>query len=312
MEREIELAGIGALGGLLKRLPKGQAHTLPPGSACPNCDATLEGPYCHQCGQLAENYHRSIGHLVEELFESLFHLDGRLWRTLPGLVARPGRLTRDYLDGHRAFQIPPLRMFLIALLLVFLFGGMDRGHTKLVAARPGGNVRVIDLRNDPQAQQKLNIDLGPTAHDKARASWLKSRVIAASRDPERFAMVMESWAHRLAILMLPIGAGLLALMYAFQRRFFIYDHLIFTMHSLSFQGLLLSLYFLVKLALPPLAAVLLLAAPVHLFVHMRGVYGSSILGTLLRMTVLFLGSMVAFVAIMTALVFIGLAAMAPG
>ncbi len=302
-DREVEFAALASLGAWFKRR---KAHTARPGTACANCGTVLQGPYCHQCGQLAEDFHRSVGHLVEELFENLLHLDGRLWRTLPELVVKPGKLTRDYLDGHRAFQIPPLRMFLVVLLVVFLLGGIG-GRTRPVAIT--GKGQVIDLAHDPHAADKISVDIGSSPKDKANADWLKTRIVNAARDPERFMMVMEGWAHRLAILMLPIGAGLLALLFAFQRKFFFYDHVIFTMHSLSFQGLLLSGYFLVKLALPGAAAILLLAAPVHLFVHMRGVYQRSMFGTLARMAVLFVGSLIGFVVLMLALVFIGLNAM---
>lgn len=304
-DREIEVAALASLGGWFKRR---KLDTAPPGTACANCETVLEGPYCHRCGQLAEDFHRSIGHLVEELGESLLDFDGRIWRTLPRLVLRPGRLTRSYLDGHRAMQVPPLRLFLIVLLLVFLLGGIGNKPRMANIVTPRGS-QTIDLAHDPHAADKMTIDLGKSAKAKANASWLKTRILNAAHDPERFMMVMESWAHRLAILMLPIGAGLLGLLFVFKRRFFLYDHLIFTMHSLSFQGLLISGYFLVKLVLPGLAGVMLVAAPVHLFVHMRGVYGSSIPGTLARMSVLFIGSLVAFCALMVALTFIALNAM---
>src|SRR5437660_1034015 len=105
MERELEIAAAVSIGGWLKRR---KAHTAPPGTNCSNCEAVLQGPYCHVCGQLAENFHRSLSHLIQEVFESIFEFDGRIWNTLPRLILKPGQLTRDYLDGRRAFQIPPL------------------------------------------------------------------------------------------------------------------------------------------------------------------------------------------------------------
>jgi hypothetical protein len=96
----------------------GAAHSLPVGTPCPNCATPLQGGWCHACGQKAEKYDRSIWHLIAEAFEGLTHLDGRVWQTLPRLILKPGQLTRDYLDGHRAVQIPPFRMFLVVLLLV--------------------------------------------------------------------------------------------------------------------------------------------------------------------------------------------------
>ncbi len=308
MNRELEIAAAASMGGWLGRR---RDHLLPVGSPCPNCDAVLAGPYCSQCGQLAESFHRSLRGLIGEAIEGLFHYDGRVWRTLPRLLLRPGRLTRDYLDGRRASQIPPLRLFLVVLLLVFFLG--DLGERKgLVVVDPAGRA-VAGEQGAARARDELKRGMDVTARgpveDSRLAQWVQQRIEAAGRNPDRFTAVVETWAHRLAVLLLPIGALLLSLLFVFQRRFYFYDHLIFTMHSLSFQGLLLSAGLLIS-TLSPLAALLALIAPVHLFAHMRGVYGSSVIGTLLRMILLFVGSLAGFGVLLGVLVWIGLNAMA--
>ena len=311
MNQELETAAAASAGGWLRWR---KAHAVAPGSACANCGAVLQGPYCHQCGQLAEDFHRSLSHLVIEAVESLFHFDGRLWKTLPPLIRNPGRLTRDYLEGRRAGQIPPLRMFLVVLLLVFFCGGLGSHDKKALVVvdpkdRAAQGVAIGDKAGSANWRQEARRSIDGKASSgvgKATASWFVERVIKAADNPEQFAMVMETWAHRLAVLMLPIGALLLAGLFAFQRQFFAFDHLIFTMHSLSFQGLLISLYFVIALVSSDVASVLWLVAPVHLFVHMRGVYRTSIAGTLIRMSLLFVGSFFAFSLLMAALVLIGL------
>src|SRR6202042_2370768 len=102
-------------------------EALPVGSPCANCATPLMGPWCWKCGQAGEDFHRSIWRLIAEVFEGVFHLDGRVWTTLPALIWRPARLTRAYLDGHRAPQIPPFRLFLVVLVLVFFAGTLDHG-----------------------------------------------------------------------------------------------------------------------------------------------------------------------------------------
>jgi hypothetical protein len=283
VEQELEIAGLAALGGWFKRKPK--HPTAPPGSPCANCSTPLQGPYCHHCGQLAEDFHRSIGHLVEETFENLLHLDGRLWRTLPRLLLKPAKLTRDYLDGHRAAQIPPMRLFLVVVLLFFFAGELGkepninfsyRGHPVSAAETKGGglNVSVVAL---------------PAGKESALAAWFKPRVGYASSHQREYFQALTSWGHRLAILLLPVSALMLGLLFLFQRRFFVYDHLIFAMHSLSFMGLLLSVQEgLGALGLPAaIVGWMFLAMPVHLFAHMRGVYGLGVVGTLVRMALLF-------------------------
>ena len=55
--------------------------------ACDNCQAALQGHYCHHCGQSAHNPLKHVGHAIEEVFESFWHLDGRIFRTLRRLLA---------------------------------------------------------------------------------------------------------------------------------------------------------------------------------------------------------------------------------
>jgi hypothetical protein len=117
---------------------------------------------------------------------------------------------------------------------------------------------------------------------------------------------IAEWAQRFAILMLPIAAVMLSVLFVFKRGVYVFDHLIFSMHSLAFQGLLLTAIFLLGLAID-WAAVFLWIAPVHLFVHMRGAYRISVIGALLRMAVLFMGSSVAFGMLVAGLVLVGIA-----
>jgi hypothetical protein len=139
-------------------------------------------------------------------------------------------------------------------------------------------------------------------------AWLHQQGEIAKRNPELFTMVLEGWAHRFAILMLPISALFLTILFVFQRRFYIFDHLIFSMHSLSFQGLLVSAVFLLG-QLTSYSGFLLLVSPVHLFVHMRRTYATSAAGTLLRMSLLFVGTLIAVLFLFLGLLWVGLAAM---
>lgn len=98
-----------------------------PQGVCANCATALQGPVCHQCGQLADVYHRPVRGLIAELIEGLFALDGRVARTVPNLMGRPGRITRDYLKGRRARYMPPFRLYIIASLIFFLLiPGIDQ------------------------------------------------------------------------------------------------------------------------------------------------------------------------------------------
>ena len=97
------------------------AHHAP--SHCENCAAALHGEFCHACGQSVHNPIRHLGHAVEEFFEAFWHLDGRVFRTLRDLWS-PGKVAINYLAGHRARYIAPLRMFVVLSVLTFFIGAV--------------------------------------------------------------------------------------------------------------------------------------------------------------------------------------------
>jgi hypothetical protein len=273
------------------------------------------GAWCYRCGQLGEDFHRSTLKLLFEAVEGLLHFDGRVWRTLPDLFLHPARLTRRYLDGHRAPQVPPLRLFLV-VLLVFFFVGSIGDH--------GGPIVVMDKQGHVLSQNKLTpeqkdkvgkaishvqVQFG-SKPDPAAGDWLKDRLMKAIDDPERFKLVLEQWSERFAFLTLPLAAILMSLLFVFQRRFYLFDHIIFSLHSLSALGLLLALAIGLSKPTGGLSFLALTAAPVHLFFHMRGVYGVSVLGTAARMFLLFLGTCFGLGLIVVGLLWVGLNGMA--
>jgi hypothetical protein len=85
---------------------------------CANCHTPLTGSFCHACGQRA-HVHRSLLHFGEEFLHGLLHFDAKAWRTLPMLVAKPGKLTREYIDGKRTRYVSPLALFLFMVFFMF-------------------------------------------------------------------------------------------------------------------------------------------------------------------------------------------------
>ncbi len=254
------------------------------------------------------------------MVEGLLHMDGRLWRTLPDLMLRPHRLTRAYLDGHRAPQIPPLRLFLVVLLMIFLVGGVTSHKNAViinnspasgthVSARPLSQLTPEERASivDQLRHGKTNIDLGGS--NQAAADWLRDRVSRTLADPERFYLILEQWAERFAILMLPVAALLLSILFVFQRRFYLFDHTIFSLHSLSAMGVAIIVSMVLSAVINESAFALLFPAPVHLFIHMRGVYRTSVFGTLVRMALLFVGSVIAAAILFVGLIAVGLSGM---
>ncbi len=116
MASEVEAAGLASAGGL----DGGTHHPVEAGKPCRNCGGLVENRYCTVCGQLGADFHRPVWDLVASSLGDMLSLDGRLWRSLPMLMLRPGRMTRDYIDGKRARYVPPFRLFLLTSVVFFL------------------------------------------------------------------------------------------------------------------------------------------------------------------------------------------------
>ncbi|WP_318772022.1 DUF3667 domain-containing protein [Thermaurantiacus sp.] len=96
----------------------------------------------------------------------LLHLDGKLWRTLPLLVLRPGRPTRAWIEGQRARHLSPVALFQSSIFLMFIVLGLagpparltvrvDRGQALTMLA--GAERQAVDLARglDPKAAPAL-------------------------------------------------------------------------------------------------------------------------------------------------------------
>ena len=318
MSQEFEAAAGDALGGFF-RLRRKKEHTAPLGEPCPNCATPLQGPWCHNCGQLAEDYHRSIWRLIGEVFEGLMHFDGRVWSNLPDLFRHPARLTIRYLEGHRAPQIPPFRLFLVVLVAIFLAGSIT-GHSFVVAhsITTDDHGKVIstkthtlkNLTPEERAQTKAVLEKVTFKGNGGLASlgnWGTERVERVMDDPARFQLVLEEWSERFAFLTLPMAAGLLTLAFVGKKDFYVFDHTIFSLHSLSAVGLMYAANELLGgITFGLTGLVMIIGAPVHLFIHMRGVYRTSVIGTLARMLLLAVGSLLGATLIVLGLILTGL------
>jgi hypothetical protein len=168
MSHDMEAVGAAALGGLTS----GEHHPVTKGEPCRNCGAPVAERYCSRCGQLASNFHRPFFSLVASSLADTFALDSRLWRSLPLLLFRPGRMTRNYLDGKRARYVPPFRLFLLSSVLFFLtvFGLGDRlGWYQDWALNPQSAMELAEAEREQMIvdlkEFLANEDLDPDSRD---------------------------------------------------------------------------------------------------------------------------------------------------
>lgn len=169
MNADIESAGALVTAGLAAHEidNTGAAHAAPGhNTACANCATPLVGSFCHACGQRS-HLHRSLAHLGEEVLHGILHFDAKAWRTLPLLIAKPGQLTRRYIDGQRTRFVSPLALFLFMIFFLF-FIGSNFGK---------GNVNI----GKPESVEQMRSDIAADGI-KARAALAKAEAaLAAAR-----------------------------------------------------------------------------------------------------------------------------------
>lgn len=281
----------------------------PPDGVCANCETVLEGPYCHACGQRAHLHHR-LTDLLHEALESIAHFDGRLWRALPLLAFRPGQLSREWIAGRRTKYLQPLHLFLFAIFLLFLIPNFTGRHVfDFSDGRNAGMfITTEDGRRIPMTEaQKKDAQAG-LSEAPAAVRGVIGLVSKLSKNPEYYGYKIESLAYKLSFVTVPISVGILALLFAWRRRFSLYDHGVVSLYGLGFVVLLMAVGSLVPAALGEFAAfVIMVVAPIHALVHLRGAYGLSWFSAIWRTVVLSVLTLLAFGVFLLGVVFLGIA-----
>jgi hypothetical protein len=124
---------------------------------CLNCGTVLQGPFCHYCGQPDRNFMRFFPVLLRELLEDFLDFDSRFMRTMKPLLLKPGKLTRDYLDGRRFRYTPPLRLYIFSSIACFFLAAIIASDSFQIQTDGGGVTTGINISgiDDPEVQEAL-------------------------------------------------------------------------------------------------------------------------------------------------------------
>ena len=162
--------------------PSAFESPTPPGT-CSNCRTDLSGPVCHSCGQTSDNYHRPVWELLLEVLDGLFGLDGRIWRTVPQLMLRPGKITRQYLSGVRARYVMPFRLYLTASILFFVLFAIAGGTSgpRGTEPDPADIATVRELLDESELEARLEAE-GMSPEQRAELERLVGEVLPENPD----------------------------------------------------------------------------------------------------------------------------------
>lgn len=229
---------------------------------CLNCGAQTRGKFCPICGQRNDDFRRSIAVLGRELTEDVFSYDSRFYRTLGALLLRPGRLTWDFAEGKRARYMPPIRLYLISTILLFIV--LSFSNVALISfdldIQPD---QVIDdnqvsmsgisffrmVKEKMEGAVLITDDMIQDAIDDTegdeKAQGLKQQVLqglnAVAQDPRVANQLVNTWLPRVMILLLPLFAFTLKFFYLFRKEYLL-KHAVYSLHFHSAIFLLLCLF----------------------------------------------------------------------
>ena len=261
---------------------------------CRNCGADAGGNYCPSCGQETTVALPSAGRFLREAAGRYIAFDGRFWRSLHGLLFRPGFLTREYLAGRRRRYVRPARLFValsIALFAILQFSADAPVVIDTAAPRdqdaPGRDGVAFGTAGLDVDRDLLRLDVRAWP----QLAPLRSRVDAFNRLPreqkiERLRAGVLRYAPYAAIGLLPVFALLLKIAYAGRsgrhparpRQYA--AHLVFGAHNHAFVFLTASLMALI--AVGAVRATLAVWMLIYALASMKTVYGGSWLGIVLR------------------------------
>lgn len=201
-------------------------------TSCVSCGAPLAGPYCSRCGERTlEPEALTLRHfLVHTVAHELLHVDGKLWRTLRLLFARPGRLSLEYAAGRRRPYVNPVRLLLIAIIVYALMTASGFSVTWNLGP-------VIVSMAPPTVKRNLSVE---ETIGQIDPYGLLRRQIAAKRAQLKAEAVRERFHDRLSAFVQPASftnvilvAATLHLAFRWKRRRFL-EHVAFSMHVVSF------------------------------------------------------------------------------
>jgi hypothetical protein len=208
----------------------------PEPDACPNCGSAGLRRYCPECGQGAPGpADYSLRTYAAELAGQVTNTDGKIARTLWALVARPGLMTADHLEGRRARYLRPLQLFLLVNVLLFIAAP----QVPLFSYSLEKYLRYAPPSPALVASHVQRATPGGHAHDPG-ADGTAFRAYEKSFDAR-----VEAQRKSLVILFAPALALVLRMLFARRRRVpgvpaRYGEHLVFALHALAFIWLMLA------------------------------------------------------------------------
>ena len=234
---------------------------------CLNCRHVVEQKFCPNCGQENTDSRKTFHHLFVHFFEDLTHYENAFWKTIKNLLFKPATLTKEYLSGKRLSYLAPVRLYIfisfITFLLIALFPShvgenLDKSEKEIsskLKKNDSINIKTFNSNTHFEFMQMKEIDsIQKYGKEKEKLSefeyWAYEKVIHVTEHNTKKEIIekfIESFVHnipKILFIIMPFFAFFLWLFHD-KRKWYYFDHGIFTLHYFSFLLLIFLILFVI-------------------------------------------------------------------
>lgn len=87
---------------------------------CANCGTSLQGDFCHNCGQKVMKGRFSLKALSGAFVKKILDLDSGFLYTAKAFLLGPGKACREYLNGAQVKYSKPMQFFFLTTAMIFI------------------------------------------------------------------------------------------------------------------------------------------------------------------------------------------------
>lgn len=126
---------------------------------CLNCQHVVQDRFCPNCGQENIETRKTFHHLFIHFFEDLTHYENAFWKTIRNLLLRPGSLTKVYLSGKRMSYLAPVRLYIFISFVTFFIVAMlpEEKKEDVVKVKNDGKGWNFDSGTEQEKRQRDSV-----------------------------------------------------------------------------------------------------------------------------------------------------------
>jgi hypothetical protein len=235
---------------------------------CLNCRHVVDQKFCPNCGQENTDTRKTFHHLFIHFFEDLTHYENAFWRTIRNLLFKPAALTKEYLSGKRLSYLAPVRLYIfisfVTFLLIALFPtriteDITKGEKEITLHINKVNKEDHKINTNPEyfrLKPMKEIDsIQKFGKEKDKLSefgyWAYKKASGVTEHYTKKEIInkfMESFFHnipKILFIIMPFFAFFLWIFHN-KKKWYYFDHGIFTLHYFSFLLLIFLILFLMN------------------------------------------------------------------